>query len=58
MTELGGRGLAFGYEVVNEGGAVLAQGTTRHVFADINGKLRRAPAEIVGALEAFRSRET
>jgi len=58
LTELGGRGLAFGYEVVNEGGAVLAQGTTRHVFADINGKLRRAPAEIVGALEAFRSRET
>ena len=58
LTELGGRGLAFGYEVVDENGTVLAQGTTRHVFADINGKPRRAPAEIVGALEAFRSRET
>ena len=58
LTELGGRGLAFGYEVVDENGTVLAQATTRHVFADINGKPRRAPAEIVGALEAFRSRET
>jgi acyl-CoA thioester hydrolase len=58
LTELGGRGLAFSYEVVNEGGAVLAEGATRHVFADINGKPRRAPADIVEALEAFRSRGT
>ncbi len=55
MTELGSRGLSFGYEVVDEEGRLLAEGTTRHVFADVSGKPRRAPAEILSALEAFRA---
>lgn len=54
MTELSGRGLAFAYEVVNEGREKVADGTSRHVFADTNGKPVRAPAEVVGALEKFR----
>jgi acyl-CoA thioesterase FadM len=52
---LGGRGLAFAYEVVNEGREKVADGASRHVFADTNGKPVRAPAAIVGALERFRS---
>lgn len=58
LTELGGRGLAFGYQVLDVEGTLLAEGATRHVFADVHGKPRRAPAEIVEALETFRSRET
>jgi acyl-CoA thioester hydrolase len=55
MTELGSRGLSFGYEVVDEAGRLLAEGATRHVFADVSGKPRRAPGEILEKLESFRS---
>jgi acyl-CoA thioester hydrolase len=55
MTELGSRGLAFAYEVVNEAGEKVADGTSRHVFADTTGKPVRAPADIVAALEKFRT---
>ena len=55
MTELGSRGLAFAYEVVNEGRERVADGASRHVFADTNGRPARAPAEVVAALEKFRS---
>jgi acyl-CoA thioester hydrolase len=54
MTELASRGLAFGYEIVDGEDRILAEGTTRHVFADTEGKPRRAPGEIIAALEAFR----
>ncbi len=55
LTELGSRGLAFGYEVVDAEDRLLADGVTHHVFADTAGKPRRAPEEIVAALERFRS---
>ena len=55
MTELGSRGLAFAYEVVNEGRERVADGASRHVFAATNGRPARAPAEVVEALEKFRS---
>ena len=55
MTELNGRGLAFSYEVVNEAREKVADGASRHVFADTNGRPVRAPADVVGALEKFRS---
>ena len=55
LTELGSRGLSFGYEIVDEDGRLLAEGATRHVFADVSGKPRRAPAEILETLEEFRS---
>ena len=56
VTELSSRGIAFGYEIADEAERLLAEGSTRHVFADPAGKLRRAPAEILATLEAFRGR--
>ena len=55
LPELASRGLAFRYEIVNEENRLLAEGSTRHVFADSQGRLRRAPADILERLEAFRS---
>lgn len=55
MTELGSRGIAFAYEVVNEQRERVADGASRHVFADTMGKPVRAPAEVVEALERFRT---
>jgi len=54
LTELASRGLAFGYEIVDESGRLLADGSTRHVFADVHGKPRRAPDEVIETLERFR----
>ncbi len=57
LTELASRGLAFGYEALDPQGRLLAEGSTRHVFADIGGKPTRAPADVVEALERFRKTE-
>lgn len=54
LTEIGTRGLAFGYDVFDENGTRLAEGATRHVFADRAGRPTRAPKEVVEALERFR----
>jgi acyl-CoA thioester hydrolase len=54
MTELTSRGCAFGYEILGADGAVLADGSTRHVFADAAGRPRRAPEEFLRPLAAFR----
>ncbi len=54
LTELASRGLAFGYEIVDEADRLLAEGSTRHVFAAPSGALRRAPADVLATLEAFR----
>jgi acyl-CoA thioester hydrolase len=54
LTELASRGVSFGYEIVDEEDRLLAEGATRHLFADISGKPRRAPADILERLEAFR----
>lgn len=58
MTELSSRGCAFGYEIVDEEGHRLADGATRHVFADSEGKIRRAPEEVVATMNAYRGRKT
>ena len=55
LMELASRGLAFGYAIADEEDRILAEGTTRHVFADTAGKPRRAPREILEKLEAFRN---
>lgn len=55
MTELGSRGCAFAYEIVRGEDGVLCDGSTRHVFADLSGKPRRAPQEVLDALERFRA---
>lgn len=54
MTELGGRGCTFGYEVVNSGGDLLADGSTRHVFTDAEGRPIRAGRDLLDGLERFR----
>ena len=55
LAELASRGLAFDYEVFDAGGRVLAQGSTRHVFADASGKPVRAPAAVIETLSLFRA---
>ncbi len=55
LTELNSRGLSFGYEIVDEEDRLLAEGGTRHLFADVSGRPRRAPAEILEKLKSFRS---
>ena len=55
MTELGSRGIAFAYEVVNEQRERVADGASRHVFADTTGRPVRAPAQVVESLERFRA---
>lgn len=54
MTELGGRGCTFGYEIVNPGGDLLADGSTRHVFTDAAGRPKRAGKNLLDGLERFR----
>jgi acyl-CoA thioester hydrolase len=55
MSELGSRGCEFVYEIVNEEDEVLCDGSTRHVFADVTGRPRRAPQDVFDTLESFRS---
>jgi acyl-CoA thioester hydrolase len=54
LRELASRGLVFEYEAFDRDGRLLAEGTTRHVFADADGKPTRAPSEVVEALKKFR----
>jgi acyl-CoA thioester hydrolase len=54
LPDLSPRGLTFSYEVVGADETLLADGSTHHVFADAAGRLRRAPAEVLEALERFR----
>jgi acyl-CoA thioester hydrolase len=54
LTDLASRGLTFGYEIADDQDRILAEGTTRHVFADAVGRPRRAPPEIIEKLERFR----
>jgi acyl-CoA thioester hydrolase len=55
LTDLASRGVSFGYEIVDAEDRLLAEGATRHLFAEITGKPRRAPADILETLETFRS---
>ncbi len=55
LPDLSARGLTFAYQVVGEDDTRLADGATRHVFADSEGRLRRAPADVLDALERFRA---
>jgi len=54
MRELASRGCTFGYEVLNPAGDLLADGATRHVFTDAEGRAAKAPSDVLAALEAFR----
>ena len=54
LRELARRGCEFAYEVSGPQGARLAEGATRHVFADAEGRARSAPEEMVEGLRKFR----
>ena len=54
LRDLASRGLSFGYEIVDDAGRLLCDGATRHVFVDSSGALRRAPADLIERLAAFR----
>jgi acyl-CoA thioester hydrolase len=55
LAQLSPRGLTFAYEVLDRGELRMADGSTRHIFADIQGKARRAPESVVQTLERFRA---
>jgi acyl-CoA thioester hydrolase len=55
LPELSARGLRFAYEVVDREERLMADGSTRHVFADVLGRLRRAPEPLLELLERFRT---
>src|SRR5258706_11914189 len=46
MGDVGSRGLTFFYEIVAEGGTLLAEGSTRHLFTDLKTKPIRIPEKI------------
>lgn len=54
LSGLASRGLSFHYEIVDAQGHVLADGATRHLFADSQGRPRRAPDEVLSVLANFR----
>lgn len=55
LPELSARGLAFTYEIRDGEDRRLANGSSRHVFADPSGRPVRAPEPILQALERFRA---
>jgi acyl-CoA thioester hydrolase len=55
LSELASRGLAFIYEVFDAREQLLAEGGTRHVFADTAGRPMRAPKDVVEVLARFRA---
>ena len=54
LPDLSPRGLTFRYEVVDRDNFRMADGATRHIFADVAGKPRRAPQHVLETLERFR----
>ena len=54
MGEVGSRGLSFFYEIVrSEDGALLAEGSTRHLFVDAETRPIPIPVSIREAFEKF-----
>jgi len=54
MEELSSRGCTFAYEIRNPEGDLLADGSTRHVFTDAEGRACRGSREVVDTLARFR----
>ena len=53
VNEMGGIRLSFGFRILNAGGALLAEGETRHVCASMDEKPRRLPKELLEKLQPF-----
>ncbi len=58
MERLSSRGCTFAYEIRSPDGSLLADGSTHHVFTDVEGRACRGSDEILGALERFRLMES
>ena len=54
LPVLSARGLRFAYEVLDREERLMADGSTRHIFADSQGRPRRAPGAVLETLERFR----
>ena len=54
MGMLSGRGCVFEYEIRDPADALLADGSTHHIFTDPAGKPRRADPALVETLQRFR----
>jgi acyl-CoA thioester hydrolase len=52
-AEMRGVQLNVGFRILNAGGALLAEGVTRHVCATTDEKPKRLPAELIEALRPF-----
>jgi acyl-CoA thioester hydrolase len=53
VNEMGGIRLSFGFRILNVGGALLAEGETRHVCAGLDEKPRRLPKELLEKFQPF-----
>ncbi len=53
VIEMGGVRLTVGFRILNTGGAVLAEGVTRHICATTDEKPKRLPKELIEALRPF-----
>jgi acyl-CoA thioester hydrolase len=53
ITELSGIRLSFGFRIRDAAGAALVEGETRHVCSGLDGKPKRPPQELAGALAQF-----
>jgi acyl-CoA thioester hydrolase len=54
MEDLSSRGCTFAYEIRNPEGDLLADGSTRHVFTDVDGRACRGSREVVQTLARYR----
>ena len=53
VNAMGGIRLSIGFRILNAGGALLAEGETRHVCAGLDEKPRRLPKELLEKLQPF-----
>ena len=53
VAEMRGVRLTVGFRILNAGGALLAEGVTRHICASTEGKPKRLPKEFMEALQPF-----
>jgi len=53
VAEMRGVRLTVGFRILNAGGALLAEGVTRHICASTDGKPKRLPKELIETLRPF-----
>ena len=53
ITQMGGVRLNVGFRILNVGGALLAEGVTRHTCATTEEKPKRLPNELIETLRPF-----